>query len=872
MKKLLFFALCLMFASAAFAQNQIEAITKAIPFTPRTPMLAKATTNTNCAQDTVDFAIEKATGLAGLGVNNATSAQALAQYFNAPQAITVSGLDFYAYKVDATGGISTNMTVELYLAGADSMPTGTALATVTVPVDTTFGGGALDVLRRNATFTTPVTVSQPYVLVVGNYSANNVGVICNSYNAGDGAGDWLSSADLFGTWTRSYNVVIGAAPFNADVIIEPHVTYDLTSDFNYTPANPCGPTTVSFTDNSSPVLQDPMYNLADFLGLTELSFSYNFGDGSPTAFAIDTNYTYATNPPYTVIQYDTLYGWRTTCVVSDTQTVGSPPLTTSTSSTNATCTGGNGSATITPTGTAPYTYAWSNSATTTTANNLVAGDYFVTVTDANGCTEAQTITVGSTTVNLTASNTTTNSACGGATGSATVTPTNGTSPYTYLWSDGQTTQTAANLAANSYSATITDANGCTGAVSGIVVNNPNSPTSSASITSNFNGEDVSCNGSSDGEATVTASGGTAPYTYNWTGGQTTAIATGLMANVYSVTVTDDASCSSISSITITEPTAVAISAATTTDVACNGGSDGAIDITVAGGTGAYSFSWSNSATTEDLTALVAGAYTGTITDANGCEVVGGPLTINEPTALSGSATQTDVTCNGDADGSATATISGGTTPYTYSWSDGQTTMMASGLAANTYMATITDDNGCTYMPNSVTVSEPTAISAGVTATDASTAGGADGAVDLAPAGGTAPYTFAWDNGATTEDLTGVAAGTYSVTITDANGCSHVASGTVLDGPSSIGMNANTIDVNLFPNPAKNQAVLTLNLTQISDVNVQVVNVTGQVLTSINSADVLNTQFELNMTDWAAGVYFVRITAGKETATMRLIKQ
>ncbi len=541
--------------------------------------------------------------------------------------------------------------------------------------------------------------------------------------------------------------------------------------------------------------------------------------------------------------------------------------------TDATCTGGNGSATVTASGIAPYTYNWSNGNTTATANNLTAGDYFITITDALGCALTDTVTVGSNTVVLAATNTTTNSACGGATGSASVNPTNGTAPYNYTWSNNGNTQTISNIAAGSYTVTISDANGCEGVISGIVVNNPNSPTSNAAVSSNFNGADVSCNGASDGEATVTASGGTAPYNYAWSSGGSGATESNLAAGVYTVTVTDNASCSSISSITITEPTEVTITGAATTNLSCFGAGDGAIDITVAGGTvtSGYTFNWSDGSITEDLTGLSPGGYTGTVTDNNGCFTTA-TASITEPLPLSGSATQTDVACNAAADGTATANISGGTAPYGYSWSDGQTTMMASGLGAGSYSVTITDDNGCLFTPNSVTVTEPAAISAGVTVTDASTAGGTDGAVDMAPAGGTPPYSFSWDNGANTEDLTGVAAGTYSVTITDANGCTHVASGTVADGPTSITLNNEDILVNLFPNPAKDQAVLSIELQEVTDVNIEVVNVTGQVMHRILDGEVLNAQYQLDMNQWAAGVYFVRLTVGEETQTYRLIKQ
>jgi len=282
--------------------------------------LAKTTT---CSQDTVQYPLAKAVGLSALSINNATSAQGMSQYYNAPQAITISGIEFYAYKINTTGGISINVTAAIYLAGSDSMPTGMPLATTTVAVDTNFGGGNLSVLKKVASFNIPVTMSAPYVVVLSNNSPNGVGMIFNDYNTFDGAQEWLSSADIGGTWIRSYNVNVGGAPFDADLLAHPIVTYDVTADF--TVGNQCfgSGSTVTFTNASSPILLDRMYNQAVFLGLTPLSFTYNFGDGSAAVNAIDTFNVYSnTTNLYTATLTDTIYGWTSNCFDQHTEIIG----------------------------------------------------------------------------------------------------------------------------------------------------------------------------------------------------------------------------------------------------------------------------------------------------------------------------------------------------------------------------------------------------------------------------------------------------------------------------------------------------------------------------------------------------------------------
>ncbi|NCY25309.1 MAG: adhesin, partial [Alphaproteobacteria bacterium] len=202
------------------------------------------------------------------------------------------------------------------------------------------------------------------------------------------------------------------------------------------------------------------------------------------------------------------------------------------------------------------------------------------------------------------------------------------------------------------------------------------------MTSNYNGAEISCAGSCDGEATVGGSGGTGIFTFAWdaqTGNQTTPIATGLCANTtYSVTVTDNTGCFGIATVTLSEPSALTSTVAGT-DASCRGVANGSATATSTGGTGSYQFNWSDGQTDATATGLAAGQYTVTTTDINGCTVTA-QVTISEPaTALLVSVTEdtlyngAQLTCAGNCDGALTSTVSGGTAAYSYLWSNGATT-------------------------------------------------------------------------------------------------------------------------------------------------------------------------------------------------------
>lgn len=287
-------------------------------------------TAATCSPDTVIYPIAKATSLSGLLVNNATSAQAVGQYYNAAQPITIHALRFYAWKIDAVGGLTTNAVCQVFNANpADSLPMGAALVTVNVPVDTNFGGGDLGVLQKVANFNVPITVTGPYVVVVGNPTPNSIGVVVSDYTVQDGQGEWLGMADLGGNWSHGYEVSIGPDAFDCDVLIDPLVTYDLAADFSHSPSCVAAASTpVTFVNTSSPVLMDRMYNAAVFLGIAGLSTTWDFGDGAivQQVTQMDTVHTYAAAGNYMVTLVDTLFGWSGGVCVADTViTLGGPP-------------------------------------------------------------------------------------------------------------------------------------------------------------------------------------------------------------------------------------------------------------------------------------------------------------------------------------------------------------------------------------------------------------------------------------------------------------------------------------------------------------------------------------------------------------------
>jgi large repetitive protein len=476
--------------------------------------------------------------------------------------------------------------------------------------------------------------------------------------------------------------------------------------------------------------------------------------------------------------------------------------------TNVNCFGNcNGTASVTVTGgTGPYTYAWTPSGGNAPgATGLCAGTYTCTVTDANGCTGTRTFTITQPPA-LTNTFTQVNVLCnGGNTGSATVTAAGGTPGYTFSWAPvvanttSGSSNTATGLSAGTYVCTITDLNGCTSTRTVVITQPP-------ALTNTFTQVNVLCNGNASGSASITAAGGSPGYTFTWapavanTTSGSTNTATGLTAGTYVCTITDLNGCTSTRTVIITQPTALS-NTFTQVNLLCNGGNTGSASITASGGSPGYTFTWApavantTSGSTNTATGLTAGTYVCTVTDLNGCTSTR-TVIITQPPALINTFTQVNVLCNGGNNGSATVTAAGGTPGYTFSWTPAVanttsgSTNTATGLAAGTYVCTITDLNGCTST-RTVIITQPPALVLAVSATT-TTCGNNNGSVSVTVTGGTGTPTYVWTPGNyTTATVNNLAAGSYVVTVTDGNNCTATATATINSSSSIASTNAVT---------------------------------------------------------------------------------
>tara|TARA_B100000508_G_scaffold60116_1_gene46729 strand:+ start:7537 stop:10572 length:3036 start_codon:yes stop_codon:yes gene_type:complete len=315
------------------------------------------------------------------------------------------------------------------------------------------------------------------------------------------------------------------------------------------------------------------------------------------------------------------------------------------------------------------------------------------------------------------------------------------------------------------------------------------------------------------------------------------------------------------------PTATINTANSVTALDCFGDTDGElnVDVTLNGTATSSTYEWDDASTTttQNLVGVGAGTYMITVTDDNGCTATA-TGTITEPDLLEGAATATDVLCNGDTDAEVTLTVTGGTTNYSYEWDDASTstTQNLSGVGAGTYTVTITDANQCTATA-SATVSEPTELDGSATTT--AETNGNDGSIDLTPAGGTSPYSYAWTgpNGFTSTDQnpTGLEGGAYEVTITDDNGCTFVLQVTV---DSFVGLESNaTNDFMVYPNPSN--GAFTIEVASVGVV--EIMNINGKIVYTTTTE---NGKTNLSVPGLAHGVYTLRFTSGNSSQFKKLV--
>lgn len=519
------------------------------------------------------------------------------------------------------------------------------------------------------------------------------------------------------------------------------------------------------------------------------------------------------------------------CSVPNTYTISGPvsPLVADSSFTNVLCWGqNNGTITITANGGSP-TYTLTSATllpASTTINltggsyqytNVAAGTHLVTVTDANGCTDSETITITQpqnplNVINLTA----TDVQCyGDMNGSIAFNVTGGTAPYTVVWSANGLPAvcsvpassvtnsgiiSATGLCQGSYSVNISDLNGCTYSFAQSIIA-PNLPLTASATQTN-----ILCHGQCTGVATTVPSGGTAPYQHSWSNGQTTPSITGLCIGDYYDTITDANGCEIIVQFSITAPAQPMAVTITDIDVDCFDNATGSITVSATGGTPGYNVSWTpgppfpgagleilNSGDTYTIPGLLAGNYTLYVQDLNLC-LDSQVVLISQPTALTYTVTSANVTCNGASNGSINVTVNGGVLPYTYLWNStaGSPCSIpinqanATGLCPGIYDVLVTDANGC-QINTGATITEPDLLVISVVNDTVYCLPGT-GESQANVSGGTPGYTVNWQNASGTNigsgiSITNLAPGVYNAVVIDANGCQNTAPFNII-GPAA----------------------------------------------------------------------------------------
>jgi outer membrane protein OmpA-like peptidoglycan-associated protein len=420
-------------------------------------------------------------------------------------------------------------------------------------------------------------------------------------------------------------------------------------------------------------------------------------------------------------------------------------------------------------GAPPYTFNWSGNATGDSPDRLTPGTYRLTITDTKGNSRLTDISVPDRRVTLRAEARSEVSSAGAADGQAEARTTGGMPPYKYAWDNGETTPIAMQLSEGAHTVTVTDRQGCE--VSAVVNISRTLEELAVQIEQV---KPIKCQGNKSAVLKVNAEGGAKPYTYKWSAADApTPQLTGLLAGDYGVTVTDANGTVASATYTVEEPSAFQVQAQVTQPASANG-SDGTAEVEASGGVSPYQFAWSSGGNAAAVTGLPAGKHTVTVTDANGCATTA-EVTVSEdilPLSLNISQDAT-IDCQGAAAGALSAKVTGGKSPFTYTWSNGGAGEVLSGLTAGAYTLTVTDATG-TAAEASFTIEEPAALKARAVQVTPANTGASDGAAKAEVSGGVTPYAYLWTNGASTAEIKRLSSGAYTVTVTDGNGCQATA--------------------------------------------------------------------------------------------------
>ncbi len=557
------------------------------------------------------------------------------------------------------------------------------------------------------------------------------------------------------------------------------------------------------------------------------------------------------------------------CTATISATVTQPnPITAVITPGNSTCGNNNGTLLVAASGGSGSGYQYSldgvNFSGVGSFAGLGQGTYTIVVKDGAGCTRVFTATItdsnGPSINSFSFTNVTCNGSADGTITVTNVTGGSGTLLYSVNGSPFQSSPVFTGLPAGPYVVVVKDGLGCTGSISVIL-------TQPAQIMVSTVVNNVNCFGSATGSVNITAGGGAGVLAYSIDGVnfQSSSVFNNLPAGNYFAFVKDQGNCVGFTTFTITQPTAITIANKGILNVKCNGGSDGSMLITAVGGTGTlqYSLDGVNYSTNNNFTGLSAGFYTVYVKDANGC-VITSVAQITQPAAMVASANVYNVSCTGGSNGVIDFVVFGGVAPYTFQWSNGNNTEDIFNLTPGQYNVLVTDANGCTLAAG-YTITQPNnPIVVNGVVTNASSAGSSNGAIDITVSGGTQPYSFNWSNGAISEDLNGIPPGAYLVTITDLNGCQVSAFYNVAVSTGIEEADLANLDIKAYPVPA--ELMITFEAAGYDIERVELVNMYGQV---VYSAIANMPTVQVDVTPFAAGVYFARITISGHTITKKV---
>ena len=440
----------------------------------------------------------------------------------------------------------------------------------------------------------------------------------------------------------------------------------------------------------------------------------------------------------------------------------------------------NGSATVNISGgTPPYLISWANGETTTTATMLPAGNTSVTITDDNNLsTEADIDILPGVTLDIDIIDFTEVTCFGNEDGSITVEAFGGVQPYSYEWSDGTMGPTLSNVPSGNYTVVASDANGCS-IEQAVFLEQPDDISAVPTLIQPF------CAGDQNGIIILNVSGGTAPYMFAWEDGSQKNDNFNLAAGTYLTTITDMSGCSIEVSNTLSDPPPFDATEANVIHPICNENSNGSIELLVAGNTPDYLYNWSNGETTATISDLSEGTYSVTVTSNDSCiDTV--EFVLTNQVNMTVMAISTAETALGANDGTASvSSILEGNFPYSYNWSNGDTTEMITELESGLYTVTVTDSNGCTADALTIVITGDCAMTATVTLDSISCAGAADGMAAVSLSNANEPISYQWSDGSADSSRIGLVADTFELIVMDAAGCLDTVSNLIIAEPDTL---------------------------------------------------------------------------------------